>query len=176
MRVKGDSLFGKLVTGLAGIFLLFVFIGCEKEKSVAGPTAFNASETSINDATMAQSTDSISRTFSMDDYKPYTGTMYVTVDPSNGSCQQGHSARIIWGPWQTDEVPLGYSNRDPNAIRPIAITFKKKNKDSVPLTVIVKECDSNIYDTIKLYTLRKGKTISTYYVVHDRTKSGWTRR
>ncbi|MEK7845733.1 MAG: CHAP domain-containing protein, partial [Nitrospinota bacterium] len=49
MRVKGNSLFEKLGIGLLGIFLLFVF-GCEKEKSVTGPTASNTSESSINNA------------------------------------------------------------------------------------------------------------------------------
>lgn len=38
-RVTKNQLFGKLVIGLAGIFMLFVLAGCEKEKSVTGPTA-----------------------------------------------------------------------------------------------------------------------------------------
>jgi hypothetical protein len=59
MRVKGNSLFGKLVIGVAGIFLLFVIGGCEKEKSVTGPTAFNASETSINNAAVANKCDTV---------------------------------------------------------------------------------------------------------------------
>lgn len=48
MIVKGNSLFGKLGIGLSAIFLLFVFIGCEKEKSVTGPTASTPAEILVN--------------------------------------------------------------------------------------------------------------------------------
>lgn len=39
MKVKGDSLFGKLVIGLAGIFLLFSIVGCDNDELVTGLTA-----------------------------------------------------------------------------------------------------------------------------------------
>ena len=156
MKIKGSSLFGKLGIGLAGIFLLFVFGGCEKEKSVTGHTASTATETFINDTAMAQSIDSTSKTFSMDQYKKYTGTMYVSVDPGYWGCKDWRerngyaTARIIWGPWETEEVNL-------HSIKKTAIRFQKTKPDSIPLTVIVNGCDQ---PTINLY---KGEPKSWEY-------------
>ncbi|MBI5199096.1 MAG: hypothetical protein HZA09_03665 [Nitrospirae bacterium] len=149
-----------LVIGLAGIFLLFVIGGCEKEKSVTGPTAFNASETSINDAAMVSNKSSSEANTTTKDFWPdknYQGDMFISINPGYWGCKDlrernGYAtARIIWGPWQTEDVQL-------HSTKSVAIKFKKINKDSVQLTVIVKGCDMpTIY-------LNKGKPPKGYYL------------
>jgi len=66
----------------------------------------------------------------------YKGEMFVSivVNPGQFPCEPGSSAKIIWGPWQTEEVKLHQS-------KPRAIRFEKKKKDNVPLTVIVSSCE-----------------------------------
>ncbi len=170
MRVTLVSLFGKLVVGLAGIFLLFVFVGCEKERSVTGPTSSTTTEMFIDNAAMAQSKNSTSRTFSMDQYKYYTGDMYVSVYPG-GQCKDvrernGYAtARLIWGPWQTKEGQVKL-----HSTKSVAIKFKKMQKDSVPLTVVVDGCDESIYYYINLY---KGTPPNGYYIEYT---PDWERR
>lgn len=133
MKLKIGSLFGKLVIGLSGIFMLFVLAGCEKEKSVTGPTASTTTEANIYDAAAAKSKckndTSGTGTFKMDDYKYYTGPMYVSVDPGYYVCKDWRerngyaTARIIWGPWETEKVNL-------HSIKKTAIKFQKTNPES----------------------------------------------
>lgn len=149
MKIKECLLFGNLNIWLGVLFLLFVLGGCEKEKSVTGPTT-STTTSLIEDAAMAQSTYSTSETFSMDQYKKYIGTMYVSVDHGMWPCDSNSKSKIIWGTWETEEVNL-------HSIKKTAIRFQKTKTDSIPLTVIVKGCDQ---PTIYLY---KGEPESWKY-------------
>jgi hypothetical protein len=98
----------------------------------------------------------------------YTGDMYVLVK-SSGKQEGGAVAiapfhncsfKIIWGPWETKAVePMSGIGKVKWMSHTLAIKFRKKQKDQVPLTVQVIGC---IPDSIELYTGRPEGNIRAF--------------
>jgi len=99
----------------------------------------------------------------------YIGDMYVLIK-STGK-QEGSgvglapfdncSFRIIWGPWETETIePTNVIGKVHQwMVGTVAISFKKKEKDQVPLTVEVNGC---ISDSVELLTGEPDKNIRNF--------------
>jgi len=99
----------------------------------------------------------------------YTGDMYFLI--KSGGKQEGGgvglapfhncSFKILWGPWETEAVePMkGKGKIYKWMSSTMAITFKKKKKDQVPLTVKVTGC---IPESIELHMGRPESNIRTF--------------